>query len=404
MNLTNSILNTLIDKYESSKGYFSNVFSRKISFKAEKMDGYLEDYQLKDRIHRVVSDLDSASLISYTWERFEENNILDKIILNIDEVDQIYKRLNRIPLKEQLKACLEDTGAINELHAWAKKFKNEVFRYASDEQKWHPNMPKDDEVRENLIKAINGLQEIDELTERLFSIKYLGDSKIFEKTIKRRLCSILRKSYGDEYEDDHLFEMLGLYKNYDEVLVKGELSYLLEEQLVDVSVCINGTSINSDDIKMMRNLKSSADRIITIENKAVYHQYRKKAPDNELVIYLGGFFGKYPKELLLKLTSSLSEVKFYHWGDIDLGGVSIYAYMKVILGERLSHLNMDVSTIERYKKYAQKIEQTYLEKLVRFRSLNPDFELDETVKYLVENEIRLEQEAIVATQGEDRLL
>jgi Uncharacterized protein conserved in bacteria C-term(DUF2220) len=72
--------------------------------------------------------------------------------------------------------------------------------------------------------------------------------------------------------------------------------------------------------------------LLTIENYASFNRYVREVRDNTLVIYTGGFPSVAAVELLKKLLAMIdSEVPFFHWGDIDAGGLRIFRYLEETL-------------------------------------------------------------------------
>jgi len=391
------ILSRLVAKCEKSKGYYEGHFPKRIFLQAEQIDGYFsDDAEIKKLIHRAIHKLYELGFVEYVWVHFEKDNLLDKVYLRTNELERIYAFLNRRSLKSELIEYRSDLENICEGSDWSKKLKNDAINKFDKEKKFDSLIPKDREHRQLLIMTINGAQAPEELSERIFSVKYLGDSKLFENKTRGKLVTIL-KNYVDSFlDDEQLLQMVGIMKNYDEILLKGCLQYNLENNVVDITPCINGTSINSDDIQMMTYLTGNVKKVITIENKTAYHEYRKISSPEELVIYLGGFFGKWPKMLIKILESNLENVEFYHWGDIDLGGILIYNYLDSILEGNLKPLFMSVSIMETYSQNTQNVESAYVKKLEDYREKNPDSIFKELISHMIITKTKLEQEVLVA--------
>ena len=102
MNYEQELLNRLIDKYEKSKAFLTGTFTRKIALTAAQEDWIqrrMENMEEKRLFFAVLKDLKESGLIDYSWERFEQGNLIDKIWLVPDEaaVRGCYKRLGRRP-------------------------------------------------------------------------------------------------------------------------------------------------------------------------------------------------------------------------------------------------------------------------------------------------------------------
>ena len=112
MNYEQELLNRLMDKYEKSKAFLTGVFTRKIALTAAQEDWIqrrMENMEEKRLFFAVLKDLKESGLIDYSWERFEQGNLVDKIWLVPDEaaVRACYKRLGRRPAREEAEALAE---------------------------------------------------------------------------------------------------------------------------------------------------------------------------------------------------------------------------------------------------------------------------------------------------------
>jgi hypothetical protein len=69
--------------------------------------------------------------------------------------------------------------------------------------------------------------------------------------------------------------------------------------------------------------------ILTIENYASFNRQVREIEDGSLVVYTGGFPSAGVVELLSKVLRALpADVPFFHWGDIDAGGLRIFRYLE----------------------------------------------------------------------------
>lgn len=242
---------------------------------------------------------------------------------------------------------------------------------------------------------MGSLNSISELTERLFSTRYLGNSKTFELHVRSRLLTIL-KVYGDvELDDDQLLASVGIVRNYDELLLKGHLTIQVDGSWLNLEPFRYGTSLNPETIRRIQDIRLVGSPVLTIENKAVYYERIKQAKEDEIVIYLGGFFGKYTRHFIEKINAAAPEAVFHHWGDIDLGGFMIYDTLKHILGERLHPLYMDLDTLMANKEQTMDFNDAYGERLAKYLERHPDSEFTEVGRYMLEKRVRLEQEALI---------
>lgn len=68
-------------------------------------------------------------------------------------------------------------------------------------------------------------------------------------------------------------------------------------------------------------------RVMTIENKANYESMTYS--DDTLYIFCHGFFSPKEVRFLKHICEIVSEeCEFYHWGDMDFGGICIFQFIK----------------------------------------------------------------------------
>jgi hypothetical protein len=394
--LEQKILHQLMDKYENSKHYHGTESARRTMLNLRDLKAYQTDhYSDKAILHQAVEDLRQRGFIAYQWVPHEEGNLLDKIFLSLEAVEAIYDYLNRRALGSQVDKAMEDLDAIITTVSWIAAYKSEMHAFMKVERRFHRLVPEETYKRKLLFKTLTGLGDMTELTERLFSTRYLGDSKVFEKQVRSRLITLLKTYVDAELEDDYLLASVGLVRNYDELLLKGDLSIMVMGEWIDLNKLPFGTSLNSETILHIEEISLRGSRVLTIENKAVYYEKIKTATPEDIIIYLGGFFGKYTRHFITQLRQSGGECQYRHWGDIDLGGFMIYDTLKVILGDALTPFRMDLETLSQNVEKSLSISAEYTERLRNYSSHHPTSNFEEVLQYMIANRLKLEQESLV---------
>ena len=186
---------------------------------------------------------------------------------------------------------------------------------------------------EKLFQCLNAVVKQEKFVwERIFSANVLNDSKAFKKEYKGRIYTILRDYSPYHIEGmskDELFAMHEIHSYSQTLEWKGGLQYVINDEIyVDSSCNRYGTVINAQTIEHSVPYKLAAcKKIMTIENKANYENM--EYVDDTLYIYCHGYFA--PKEVkflkgILQIVDS--ECEFYHWGDMDFGGISIFQFIK----------------------------------------------------------------------------
>lgn len=184
-----------------------------------------------------------------------------------------------------------------------------------------------------------------------FSSRVFNNSKLFKEKYQKKVVTVLGQYSplsAEGMSDDDILRMHGI-KTYSQTLEwKGPLVYRIDpwNQLIDSSVNCLGTVINAQTLENAEPVDlSGIHRILLIENKANYESMPYRA--DTLYIFCHGFFS--PKELrFLGSLEYLAEegTEFFHWGDMDLGGIRIFLYNQKKLFPELKPWKMDKEAYE----------------------------------------------------------
>lgn len=410
MDFQGHILNVLLDKYEASRHYQGDaVVNRKVrfSFKRRNMPAYwdIEHPHVKLAIHQSVQELAKQGILSLTWLPFEKGNLLDDVVLNLEKLDEAYSLVNRVPKSEavdQLQERLKELERQITL-PWIKVFLNGAREESLSSKGFPPLVPQEPEERELLFQALLGLEELQgrQISERVFSKKYLGNSKVFQRKLKKRLATIAKQFIFDNQEisDDDIMAELGIEKTTEEMLLKGSLAFKYKDQVIDYGMFPFGGIIDTSFARQMEINWVNAKVVLTVENKSNFHYLAsKELPSYILLIYTGGFPGPRKRELLSKISAfdleNQLDIAYYHWGDIDVGGFRIYKVLQKVL-PKLEPLFMDLETTKEYQEYGEEINKAYSSQLQKLLEDQNYQEFQEVIIYLLENKVRLEQEALL---------
>lgn len=176
--------------------------------------------------------------------------------------------------------------------------------------------------------------------------------------------------------------------------------YLKGEKLT-ISSQTKGSYINAYTIENMENIElKGINKIIFIENKANYIDYIEHKKENELVIYHGGFYSPIKGKLFEKIynTTKNKKIKYCHWSDIDIGGIKIYTRLRDNIIPDLHPYKMDKQDLIENKKYAQTIDAKYKKMLENLKQEEKYSIFYDTIDYMLENNIKLEQESMINCQ------
>lgn len=405
------LLSALLDKYERSSFFREGTQpTRRIMLKLYdngQCDFPQYDIEQSDKrilVNRAVLAISEKQLASYQWMKGEENHIIAKVWLNFENLHMAYEFVGRKSKKDTIDdVCLEILDILDNVNAeWAKQYFQDIFYLISCKRDIGNRLPDDKNAREELFHAIKFIDDMgdSELLERVFSLQCFGDSKKFERTVKSRLLSVLRKylDSDEDAKDEDLLRQVGIVKYPEQFEFCGNAKLSFEQGIVDFSQLQYGGSVCLPDLTRGNFIIApEVNCVLSIENRANYIDYiYKRKADNELIIYHGGQYSPSKKKFLQIIAKAISnDCRWLHWGDIDYGGFSMLARLRREIKKDVIPNRMNERELNRYEDLAVQITQLYSEKL---KSLMQHPELKdclECLNYMVKHEKKLEQEAML---------
>jgi hypothetical protein len=166
------------------------------------------------------------------------------------------------------------------------------------------------------------------LDARTFSLKVTGDTKAFDRHAAR-LGEAMAVQRG--VSADAIWKAIGLERFSHPIHLSG--CVLVEK---DGHILVDGlaspfASVHPEMLPLLR-LRGTPAALLTIENYASFNRYVREIKDNALVVYTGGFPPAGVMELLNLLLGMVGpDIPFFHWGDIDAGGLRIFRYLEETL-------------------------------------------------------------------------
>ena len=397
-NYSNIILNTLLDKYERSSLYKGeNTVNVKIALKFSKdsLPDYFNEYkfELKDEINTQCLNLVERGYIKVIWKKYQEGNIIEKVELNLDYLEDVYKSLGRTK-----KSSFEE-GAISILSpyinndSWLGSFAVEMVDKLKSKSSIKKYFDIEDTVTmKDLLTALEALLKVEvEIPKRVLSIHLFKDSKRLE-ALESKLTRIMLDFGGFESDIDVLAEC-NVISNPGYVYLKGKGIFICNDGEIDLQALAGEIALGTALINSLEVKELKVKRVLTIENLTSFHTYE---PKDELVIYLGGYHNTVRRKFLKKLYCYDSMVEFHHWGDIDLGGFRILNHLRQKTGIPFKSYLMDLETLERFIEFVKPIDNKgYLESLRELAEKEGFEEFVEVIGGMVEKRVRLEQEVVI---------
>lgn len=402
------ILNTLIDKYEDSATFKGeNKVKQRFRISPEKLFSRYADereYDYFSDLNTGIRDLEKAGYITIS----EKGMKITEVTLCTERAGDICRELSRKPkddVMRYLKGMLDDNRKYFEEIGSGNGVKEAVIEYISDQydrltkSKLPEYFSGDFSEYGDFFLLLQALCDVgDEIYVRDLSVKIFNDSKKLE-TIESKVRGCLYK-YWEFSEKETVLEELGVVKTPSYVMVKGPVVIEMDGQSLDVGALTGDIGLSTKTLTGVTDIRVYGTRVITVENLTTFHEddYSEK----DCVIYLGGFHNTVRREFIRMLYSRNMSLDFYHFGDIDAGGFYIYEHLRKYTGIPFKILNMDKDTVQKYIRYTKPLTQNDLHRLNKLITKyesgeynNPDSEvIIDTLKYLISNGVKLEQEAI----------
>lgn len=413
------LLTSLIDKYERSSFYQAGTKpTRRILLKlydSGQSDYPQYDIERSDRrilINDAVLVLAEKGLISFEWMKGEDDHFIAKVWLNYEQLDAVYEYVGRRSKSDMVKrVCTDIASLLRTIHLpWAQKYLQDLYETISMKRSLGNRLPEDEQERENLFRAIKYIDAIGdhELLERVFSIQCFGDSKQFERTVRPRLLGILRKHLetDEDTRDDDMLRRIGIVKYPEQFEFCGNAALIFKEGIqVDFSALKSGSCISLPDLINGKLVFSKQVKsVISIENKANYVDYiTKQRSCCEFVLFHGGQYSASKGKFLRAVAQAASDLKWFHWGDIDYGGFSMLARLRREISPDVTPYHMDRLDLLNYDNLTASTTPVYDEKLKRLLLLPELEDCYLTIKFMMERHVKLEQEAMLTALDEMRL-
>ena len=172
-------------------------------------------------------------------------------------------------------------------------------------------------------------------------------TKRFEKIYQSAVLSVL-KQYSPLYEegmsDEELLTAHGSLTYAQTLEFKGAVSYRIDDgPAISTAAQIYGTMFNKQTLENAVPISIVGIRqIMTVENKANYEKMQFR-PDT-LYIFCHGFFSPPERKFLSRVVALAgTDTEYFHWGDMDYGGIRIFKFLQKNLFPKLKPWKMDVT-------------------------------------------------------------
>lgn len=406
MQYENKILHFLLDRYENSllsRGENKVAVHIAFPFTKKLLPAYFDESSMAfEDIHAAIKNLEQKGYIHIIWKKGKENHIVQKVILNEENVSEVYRYVKRTPKAEM------EARQIETLKQLAGRYHTPVAKefIAWLERRIREGKPvkefldlEDTEETKKLAAMVGEIEENqEEAYIREFSGRKFGDTKLLEKHLGIIGKIMRRFSPAEDYKDMEVCAILaeyGIYHTPNYVYVKGAGKLCLGRNntcIVDLADLYQGIGLSGEDLDVLRWTDLSAvKRVITIENLTTFFRWKEK---DSIIIYLGGYHNMIRRKLLQNIHAMLPEAEYLHFGDIDVGGFEIYLDLCKKTGIAFKPYLMGIEQLQHHAGYAKDLSENDRKRISLLLEREESCRIAPVLQYMQAQGIKLEQECI----------
>lgn len=392
--IESKILNALLDQYEKSKTFSGeNKVSQNFKVSAGKLFPKYNDsaeYDFYTEVNSRIAELERKNFIIVQKEK---SGKIKTVILNQSKciLSEIYTYLHRAPRKKTQTDLLEMLDFYSDCSDTPLQSFITVQKERIAQNKNVEHFNGDIQEFDDILKGAHEvLANEEEVFVRDFSVRVYGDSKRFEK-LQSAITSIL-VHYGDYDDKETVLSEYDIVKTPTYVCVKGNGVITLGNQQINLSALHGDIAFSTQSLKEISQITVLGTRIVTIENLTSFHDYKDSS---DFAIYLGGFHNKVKRDFLCLLHAQNSQKEYLHFGDIDAGGFYILNHLKKRTSIPFKPLCMDSSILQKYSEQTKTLTNEDKKRLKKMLVQCDFAEYVETMRYMLAQGCKLEQENIV---------
>ena len=382
------ILIDLIQQYErsivSKQGTSRNIKQRFNITKKNLPDYFkVSGYSYRNQLNHDLFSYEENGWIEIEYDKDLES--ISSIILNHERVMDIYKFLDIKPKKVKEKELIDlfRKYLYTDIHGYVIDVITKIENYESYSSLVFDNI----EDNKNLLMTIDEMLKLNhEEMERNFSVRVLKDSKKFQK-IKSKVIHILKLYFDANGEEDEILSDFNIMKNPGSISIKGKGTILIKNSRINLEDFGKEFIISSSNIQYLKIEELPVKKIMTVENLTSFYSINL---EDTLFIYLGGYHNHYRRKLLQLIYEKYPNKEYYHFGDIDAGGIYIFEHLRNKTQIPFKPYLMNIEILKKYNHQAIPLTKNDVDRLNKINIK----EFDDLIKYMIDHNQKLEQENI----------
>lgn len=345
----------------------------------------------KQGINEAVSALNDMGFTTADYLKFSDD--IEKIYLSEEKLDAIYEYL-----QEEYSVIPQSTIS-KQVHEIVEKYicTGEIVNKYCESILGQIENPRCILVPERIeanLKMFSFLEKNEEhLYVREVSMLVYGDSKWFENNNYEEVCTFMRTATGRIREEgersDVILSFFYVTPAEQEIFIKGNWTIEWEQYVLDISKFQGGIAIASSDVQSIKNISVNSESVMTIENKTSFQRLKD---GGSAMMYLGGFANRHQIEFIKKVISDNPNVRYYHFGDIDVGGFLIHKHLCRETAKKFELYCMGIQQLcdMRFSHCLRELTDNDMSRLGALME-EPYYDV---LKYMQKHNVKLEQEIV----------
>ena len=400
MNLTEgqkTVLHKLLDRYERSATYREeNRREQTFSVAPDVIfPAYYQDsadvLAVEDFESRLVQ-MEEAGLIRL---RRAKNGEIAKILACPDQWERYRTLLKRRDRKELIAEQVRFYESWMGTHSLLDGFCAEQIERLRRQK--NPLYRQEDAERIFRLCA-RILDNRQDLLERELSISVLGDSKLFEKKYRDRVCRLLRRdpyleALVQEVDDRREREtiLLGEYSvfaNPSYIYLKGNGAIRFSDGYQVILRADMPAAFLASRLMTVQSIQVDAESAVTVENLTSFNRVQHPS---RFYLFLSGYHNTAKQNLIQLIAAQNPHLAWRHFGDIDPDGFFIAERLRRGTGIAFQTIHMGIEDLIRYSRFTKPLEANDLKKA---NTLIRAGKYVDVLGYMLEHNVKLEQEII----------
>ena len=391
------MLTALAEKYrKSKKDNGTNVIVRRTRITPSQLyKGYNRndgDMTQIEAVNQAAMHCRQMGFLTFETEKFSnEIRNIDLVDEKIEELEAYLEQTYHYESKASKRQYVEELIAVYSGRSPAAELECRKLRQALEKNRIPPKYQQAKDLLKALVFIENNREE---LFLREASMLIYGDSKYLEEAMLHPVCKALREFLGrpcgeDELEDE-ILEEYHIRREKQKLCLKGDVMLQNAGKELELGNFADGVEFFSDELDGIERICVRVPEFITVENYTSWLRFRK---EGAVSFYLGGYAARFQRDFLRKVQEDNPHLVFRHFGDIDAGGLYIHEHLCRVTGIPFQMYRMSCAELQdaRFRSCLQPLTN---QDRIRLKSLEKQGTYRELAAYMLEKNVKLEQEII----------